>query len=59
MWASGRYFDEATVARIQATVDAEPGMSRRALSRQLCEWLEWVGPRLERHVGVRKHALRP
>jgi hypothetical protein len=41
MWASGRHFDEGLMDRIQATVDAEPQLSRRALSRQVCEWMEW------------------
>jgi hypothetical protein len=44
MWASGRYFDEATIGRIQAAVDAEPQISRRALSRQVCDWMEWRSP---------------
>jgi len=41
MWASGQHFDEALIGRIQAAVDAEPGISRRALSRQVCEWMGW------------------
>jgi hypothetical protein len=41
MWASGRHFDETLIGRIQAAVDAEPGMSRRALSRRVCEWMGW------------------
>jgi len=44
MWASGRHFDEALIGRIQAAVDAEPGLSRRALSRRVCDWMEWYGP---------------
>jgi len=44
MWVSGRYFDESLLARIQATVDADPGLSRRALSRQVCEWMGWRAP---------------
>ena len=29
------------IARIQRVVDNEPGLSRRALSRRVCEWLNW------------------
>src|SRR5207247_10756887 len=29
------------IARIQAKVNAEPDLSRRQLSRQVCEWLDW------------------
>lgn len=44
MWASGRHFDEAVLKRIQAAVDADPGVSRCGLSRQVCEWMEWRSP---------------
>lgn len=44
MWASGRHFDEAMIGRIQAAVDAAPGISRRALSRQVCAWMSWRSP---------------
>jgi hypothetical protein len=37
----GRYFDTGTVDRIQATIESEPDISRRALSRRVCEWLGW------------------
>lgn len=39
----GQYFTEDVISRIQATVDAEPGISRRALSVKVCEWLNWKG----------------
>jgi hypothetical protein len=29
------------ISRIQAKVDAEPGLSRGQLSRQVCEWMDW------------------
>src|SRR5438445_13294024 len=29
------------ISRIQAKVNAEPDLSRRQLSRQVCEWLDW------------------
>ncbi len=41
MWASGRHFDEGLISRIQATVDAEPQLSRGELSRRVCQWLDW------------------
>ena len=38
----GRTFTGAIIARIQAAA-AEPGVTRSALSRQVCGWLEWFG----------------
>lgn len=32
------------IERIEATVQAEPDLSRRALSRRVCEWLDWRRP---------------
>src|SRR3989442_7189439 len=37
----GRDFTGEMISRIQAKVNAEPDLSRRQLSRQVCEWLEW------------------
>jgi len=37
----GQHFSTEIINRIQATVNANPGMCRRALSRQVCEWLDW------------------
>ena len=45
MWASGRQFDEALIGRIQTTVDADVKISRRALSREVCTWLDWRSPK--------------
>jgi hypothetical protein len=40
---------------IAAAVDADPGITRRALSRQVCQWLEWRGPDgRPREVSCRK-----
>lgn len=39
----GQYFSTETIDRINATVTANPDISRRALSRQVCEWLNWRG----------------
>jgi hypothetical protein len=38
----GRTFTGAIIARIQEAV-AQPGLTRSALSRQVCGWLEWFG----------------
>ena len=58
MWLSGQWFGSEVVARIAAIVKAEPSISRRALSRRVCEWLDWRSPdgRL-REVGCRKALL--
>jgi len=44
MEVGGREFGSGLIERIQATVDGEPGISRRALSRRVCEWLDWRAP---------------
>lgn len=55
MQICGRHFSRETVARIQATVDAEPSLSRRELSRRVCEWLDWRAPNGEhQEVSCRK-----
>jgi hypothetical protein len=41
MQVCGREFSAATIARIEATLRADPSLSRRALSLRVCEWLEW------------------
>lgn len=58
MWLSGQWFGAEVVARIAATVTAEPSISRRALSRRVCDWLDWRAPdgRL-RDVSCRKALL--
>lgn len=40
----GQDFTPELVARIEATAHQEPALSRRALSRQVCEWLDWRDP---------------
>lgn len=40
----GQEFSREILERIQQTVDGEPGLSRRALSRRVCEWLNWHAP---------------
>ncbi len=41
MRLSGQEFTTDTIERIKAAIAAEPGISRRALSRQVCGWLNW------------------
>ena len=40
----GQYFSRETLNRIKAELVAEPEISRRELSRRVCEWLDWRGP---------------
>src|SRR5208282_2698420 len=41
MQVCGQEFSAQLLQRIQQTVDGEPELSRRALSRRVCEWLDW------------------
>ncbi len=41
MKVCGREFSPQLLQRIQRTVDQEPDLSRRDLSRRVCEWLDW------------------
>jgi len=43
MLVCGQYFNSEVISRIQATVEADSSISRRALSRLVCEWLNWRG----------------
>lgn len=44
MFICGQEFTEDIIQRIQITVNAQPELSRLALSRQVCEWLNWRSP---------------
>jgi len=44
MVVCGREFGSDVIGRIQAAVDGEPSLTRRQLSRQVCEWLDWRSP---------------
>ena len=44
MLVGGRHFSSDVLSRIQAAVQAEPSLSRRALSRRVCQWLDWRSP---------------
>jgi hypothetical protein len=37
----GREFSAAMIARITKALRADPSMSRHALSRRVCEWMQW------------------
>ena len=37
----GQEFSKDTILRIREVIHKEPGISRGALSRKVCEWLEW------------------
>ncbi len=41
MRIGGQQIDEAIIARMQHTIDEHPGVSRTAVSRRICEELEW------------------
>ncbi len=54
----GQDFGAATVARIRAAVSADPRLTRSALSRRVCEWLEWRAPNgALREMSCRKALL--
>lgn len=58
MWISRQWFGSAIVQRIAATVKTIPTVSRSALSRLVCEWLDWRAPDGSlREVGCRKALL--
>lgn len=40
----GQEFSPALVERLQEELEREPGLSRTALSRRVCGWLEWRSP---------------
>jgi hypothetical protein len=54
----GQRFTPEIVGRIAATVETEPSISRRSLSRRVCEWLDWRAPNGKlREVSCRKALL--
>ena len=44
MYACGQEFTDEMIARIATTVEQEPAISRRCLSRLVCGWLDWRAP---------------
>ena len=58
MRVCGREFSPEVIARIEATVGADPSLSRRALSLRVCDWLEWRAANGNRkEVSCRKALL--
>jgi len=43
MLVAGRNFSEEILARIRSRVKGDPVLTRTALSREVCTWLEWQG----------------
>jgi hypothetical protein len=44
MYISGQNFTSSVLDRIRETVSNEPSISRLALSRSVCGWLNWFSP---------------
>jgi len=44
MYICGQHFSQSIVDQIQGALRAEPSISRRELSRRVCEWLGWRSP---------------
>ena len=40
----GQEFSPSIVARLRQTLESQPELSRTALSRRVCEWLDWRSP---------------
>jgi hypothetical protein len=54
----GQTFGAAEIERIRGVVAAEAELTRSALSRRVCEWLDWYGPTGQpREVSSRKALL--
>lgn len=58
MEVCGQYISTEVIERLQRTLEAQPNVSRRRLSRQLCESLDWRAPNGQlREMGGRKALL--
>lgn len=58
MWVSGQWFSSEVIDRIAGAVLAAPSISRRALSKSVCEWLQWLDPNGKpREMSARKALL--
>ena len=54
----GQQFDSAIIKKIEGVLENNPSISRRALSLQVCEWLNWKAPNGKpREVNCRKALL--
>lgn len=59
MLVCGQYFSIETIDRIQESVSLVPGLSRTALSRLVCEWLNWRNPKGDlKEMSCRKALLK-
>lgn len=43
MLIAGRHFSEEILTRIRSRVEGDPALTRTALSREVCTWMEWQG----------------
>jgi hypothetical protein len=58
VWGCGQWIGTDLVERIIGAVRAEPKISRRALSKQVCEWEDWRDPLGKlREMSARKALL--
>lgn len=57
MYLIGQHFSQSTIKAIQSAVDEDPSLSRRALSRRVCEWLDWRAPNGKPKEGSCRKAL--
>lgn len=57
MVVCGQNFTSEMISRIQAKVEAAPGLSRGELSRQVCEWMGWRTQRGAWQEGSCRKAL--
>jgi len=53
----GQGFSRDLIGRIQEAIRCEPQISRRTLSRQICQWIEWRSDRGDWQEGVCRKAL--
>jgi hypothetical protein len=59
MQVCGREFSATTIAGIRKMLRGNPGLSRRAVSRRVCEWLGWRGVNGKlKEVSCRKALLK-
>lgn len=53
----GQWFSAKVIHDIQSTLAREPTISRRALARKVCEWLNWKRPTGDWQEGGARRAL--
>lgn len=59
MHICGQYFSIETIDRIKESAASVPGLSRTALSRIVCEWLNWRNPKGDlKEMSCRKALLK-